>query len=187
MSTISNRLSGETSPYLLQHASNPVNWFPWGDEAFAKAKEEDKLILVSIGYSSCHWCHVMEKEAFSDKEVAALKRRGFVAAAGPLGIGVGQDEFAVFSPEHIKSADAATYDDNGDLIPLSRRFDDARADIRFKLPGVTLDDDISAPVRVGELRTQAQLENDDPVGFPILDHIRGGSRIIIDGTVITFF
>ena len=82
-------------------------------------------------------------------------------------------------PSQIKSADAATYDDNGDLIPLSRRFDDARADIRFKLPGVTLDDDISAPVRVGELRTQAQLENDDPVGFPILDHIRGGSPIII--------
>ena len=93
--------------------------------------------------------------------------------------GARSDTYAVFKPSQIKSADAATYDDNGDLIPLSRRFDDARADIRFKLPGVTLDDDISAPVRVGELRTQAQLENDDPVGFPILDHIRGGSPIII--------
>jgi len=78
MSTISNRLSGETSPYLLQHASNPVNWFPWGDEAFAKAKEEDKLILVSIGYSSCHWCHVKEKEAFSDKEVAGFLNENYV-------------------------------------------------------------------------------------------------------------
>ena len=89
------------------------------------------------------------------------------------------DTYVVGNPSQIKSADAATYDDNGDLIPLSRRFDDARADIRFKLPGVTLDGGISAPVRVGELRTQTQLEKDDPVGFPILDHIRGGSRIII--------
>lgn len=78
MSTISNRLSGETSPYLLQHASNPVNWFPWGDEAFAKAKKEDKLILVSIGYSSCHWCHVMEREAFSDAEVAKFLNDNYV-------------------------------------------------------------------------------------------------------------
>ena len=70
MTTSFNRLSSETSPYLLQHATNPVNWYPWGDEAFAKAKEENKLMLISVGYSSCHWCHVMEKQAFSNPEVA---------------------------------------------------------------------------------------------------------------------
>ncbi|MFP4557632.1 MAG: thioredoxin domain-containing protein [Bacteroidales bacterium] len=73
-----NRLSSETSPYLLQHASNPVNWYPWGDEAFMKAKAENKLMLFSIGYSSCHWCHVMEQEAFSDKTVAEFMNENYV-------------------------------------------------------------------------------------------------------------
>ncbi len=67
-----NRLAGEKSPYLLQHARNPVNWHPWGEEAFLKAKEEDKPLFVSIGYATCHWCHVMEHESFSDLEVAEL-------------------------------------------------------------------------------------------------------------------
>src|SRR5262245_48987486 len=58
-----NRLARESSPYLLQHAHNPVNWYPWGEEAFARAKKEGKLVFLSIGYSSCHWCHVMEKES----------------------------------------------------------------------------------------------------------------------------
>ena len=75
---MANRLSRETSPYLLQHAHNPVDWFPWGDEAIQKAKEEDKPILVSIGYSACHWCHVMERESFEDPETAALMNRLFV-------------------------------------------------------------------------------------------------------------
>ena len=57
----------ETSPYLLQHADNPVDWYPWGDEAFARARDEDKPVLVSIGYSACHWCHVMEHESFEDR------------------------------------------------------------------------------------------------------------------------
>ncbi len=73
-----NRLAGEKSPYLLQHAQNPVDWYPWGQEAFDKAKAEDKPIFVSIGYSSCHWCHVMEKESFEDKEVATLMNMAFV-------------------------------------------------------------------------------------------------------------
>ena len=73
-----NRLINETSPYLLQHAHNPVEWFPWGDEAIAKAREEDKPILVSIGYSACHWCHVMERESFEDAETAALMNRHFI-------------------------------------------------------------------------------------------------------------
>ena len=74
-----NRLIHEESPYLLQHAYNPVDWFPWGKEAFAKAKTEDKPIFLSIGYSTCHWCHVMERESFEDGEVADLLNRHFVS------------------------------------------------------------------------------------------------------------
>ncbi|RFZ94722.1 thioredoxin domain-containing protein [Mucilaginibacter conchicola] len=73
-----NRLANATSPYLLQHANNPVDWYPWGPEALQKAKEENKLILVSIGYSACHWCHVMEHESFEDDGVAALMNEYFV-------------------------------------------------------------------------------------------------------------
>ena len=73
-----NRLALEKSPYLLQHASNPVEWMPWGDEAFARAKAEDKLLLVSIGYSTCHWCHVMEHESFAVPAVAELMNRNLV-------------------------------------------------------------------------------------------------------------
>ncbi len=73
-----NRLVFSQSPYLLQHARNPVDWFPWGEEAFAKAKAEDKPIFLSIGYSTCHWCHVMEHESFEDDEVAALMNEHFV-------------------------------------------------------------------------------------------------------------
>ncbi len=73
-----NRLIHESSPYLLQHAHNPVDWYPWGDEAFAKAKEEDKPILLSCGYSACHWCHVMEQESFEDPNIAKLMNDYFV-------------------------------------------------------------------------------------------------------------
>lgn len=73
-----NRLAKESSPYLLQHAKNPVDWFPWGDEAFEKARKENKLIFLSIGYSACHWCHVMERESFSDAEVAKIMNDNFV-------------------------------------------------------------------------------------------------------------
>jgi len=73
-----NRLAQETSPYLLQHAHNPVDWYPWGDEAFARARAEDKPILLSIGYSACHWCHVMERECFENDDIAALMNASFV-------------------------------------------------------------------------------------------------------------
>jgi uncharacterized protein YyaL (SSP411 family) len=73
-----NRLLSEKSPYLLQHAYNPVDWYPWSTEAFDRAKVEDKPVFVSIGYSSCHWCHVMEKESFEDSEVADLLNKAFV-------------------------------------------------------------------------------------------------------------
>src|SRR5215204_5031382 len=78
LSMSSNRLAAETSPYLLQHAENPVDWYPWGEEALARAREEQKPILVSIGYAACHWCHVMERESFEDPEVAALMNERFV-------------------------------------------------------------------------------------------------------------
>jgi uncharacterized protein YyaL (SSP411 family) len=74
----SNRLIHETSPYLLQHAHNPVDWYPWGAEAFAKARAEHKPVLLSIGYSACHWCHVMEHESFEDEDIAELMNRYFV-------------------------------------------------------------------------------------------------------------
>ncbi|MHB8567803.1 MAG: thioredoxin domain-containing protein [Nitrososphaerales archaeon] len=73
-----NRLAGEKSPYLLQHSHNPVDWYPWGDEAFSKAKTEEKPIFLSIGYSSCHWCHVMERESFEDEGVAKLLNESFI-------------------------------------------------------------------------------------------------------------
>ena len=73
-----NRLAKETSPYLLQHAHNPVEWFAWGEEAFLKAKAEDKPVLVSIGYSACHWCHVMEHESFEDEATARIMNEHFV-------------------------------------------------------------------------------------------------------------
>jgi uncharacterized protein YyaL (SSP411 family) len=73
-----NRLAREISPYLLQHAHNPVDWYPWGEEAFAKAKKEGKLVFLSIGYSSCHWCHVMERESFENEEIAKILNRDFV-------------------------------------------------------------------------------------------------------------
>jgi uncharacterized protein len=74
-----NRLAGETSPYLLQHADNPVDWYPWGEEALARARDEDRPILLSIGYAACHWCHVMEHESFEDAETAALMNEHFVS------------------------------------------------------------------------------------------------------------
>ena len=74
-----NRLSDEQSPYLLQHANNPVDWYPWGEEAFKKAKELDRPIFLSIGYSTCHWCHVMEHESFEDDSVAKLLNEGFIS------------------------------------------------------------------------------------------------------------
>ncbi len=77
-STEANRLSRETSPYLLQHAHNPVDWYPWGAEAFARAQAEERPILLSVGYSACHWCHVMAHESFEDPETAQLMNRLFV-------------------------------------------------------------------------------------------------------------
>ena len=72
-----NRLAEETSPYLRQHADNPVDWYPWGPEAFARAEAEDRPILLSVGYSACHWCHVMAHESFENPEIAAVLNAHF--------------------------------------------------------------------------------------------------------------
>src|SRR5690349_17723902 len=73
-----NRLARETSPYLLQHAHNPVDWYPWGPEALARARREQKPILLSLGYQACHWCHVMERESFESREIAELMNALYV-------------------------------------------------------------------------------------------------------------
>ena len=74
-----NRLKSEASPYLQQHANNPVDWFPWGKEALEKARNENKLIFISIGYSACHWCHVMEKESFENKRISDVLNESFIS------------------------------------------------------------------------------------------------------------
>src|SRR5215207_3008871 len=76
---VMNRLARERSPYLLQHQDNPVDWYPWGEEAFARARAEDKPIFLSVGYSTCHWCHVMAHESFESAEVAEVLNAGFVS------------------------------------------------------------------------------------------------------------
>lgn len=73
-----NQLRYETSPYLLQHANNPVNWHPWSEEAFNLAQQQNKPVLISIGYAACHWCHVMEHESFEDPKVAAYMNEHFI-------------------------------------------------------------------------------------------------------------
>src|SRR5512147_2243302 len=74
-----NRLARESSPYLRQHAHNPVNWYPWGDEAFAEARRLNRPVFLSIGYSTCHWCHVMEEESFEDETIARFLNGNYVA------------------------------------------------------------------------------------------------------------
>ena len=76
-----NRLASQASPYLLQHKDNPVDWYPWGNEAFALSRQNDKPIFLSIGYSTCHWCHVMAHESFEDPSIAAVLNRDFVSTS----------------------------------------------------------------------------------------------------------
>ncbi|MCH5375320.1 MAG: thioredoxin domain-containing protein, partial [Planctomycetes bacterium] len=74
-----NRLADSLSPYLLQHKNNPVDWFPWGDEAFALAKKTDRPVFLSVGYAACHWCHVMERESFENESIARLLNDHFIS------------------------------------------------------------------------------------------------------------
>lgn len=131
-----NRLGRETSPYLLLHTHNPVDWYPWGDEAFAKAAVENKLIFLSIGYSTCHWCHVMEKECFEDEQVASLLNKDFVSIkidreerpdlddvymniAGALGSGNGWLLTVMMTPDR-KPFFAGTYIPKHDKFSITR-------------------------------------------------------------------
>lgn len=97
-----NRLQYEKSPYLLQHMDNPVDWYPWGDEAFDRAKNEDKPVLLSVGYSTCHWCHVMAHESFEDDEVAKLLNNDFVC------IKVDREERPDIDAVYMKACQALT-------------------------------------------------------------------------------
>ena len=83
---MSNHLSHEHSPYLLQHAHNPVDWYPWGQEAFQRAREQGRPIFLSVGYSTCHWCHVMERESFENGETARTLNEHFVSIKVPIGL-----------------------------------------------------------------------------------------------------
>ena len=97
-----NRLARETSPYLLAHADNPVDWYPWGPEALSRAKEEDRPIFLSIGYSACHWCHVMERETFANPSIAAQLAQDFVS------IKVDREERADLDGVYMKAVQAMT-------------------------------------------------------------------------------
>src|SRR5438874_11893397 len=99
---MANRLAQETSPYLLEHANNPVDWYPWGTQALAKARSENKPILLSIGYSACHWCHVMARESFEDAEIAALMNRDCIS------IKVDREERPALDQVYMLSAQALT-------------------------------------------------------------------------------
>ena len=96
-----NRLGNQTSPYLLQHAHNPVHWWPWCDEAFEEARERGVPVFLSIGYAACHWCHVMERESFEDASVAAYMNRHFVCVKVDREEHPAVDAFYILSLIHI--------------------------------------------------------------------------------------
>ena len=131
-----NRLANETSPYLLQHAHNPVDWYPWGEEAFARARAEDKPMLLSVGYSACHWCHVMERESFENPEIAG-------ADEPPLRQHQGRSRGAAGRRQHLHAGGAGDdrprrlADDRVPRRPTARRSTAARTsrrDDRHGLP-----------------------------------------------------
>ena len=107
-----NRLAHEVSPYLLQHAHNPVDWYPWGQEALARARAEDKPIFLSIGYSACHWCHVMERESFEDPRIAEQMNASFVSIKGRKTRGV--IVFATAEGERVVSVERLS-EENGEI------------------------------------------------------------------------
>ena len=148
-----NRLIKEKSPYLLQHAHNPVDWYPWGKEAFEAAKKADKPIFLSIGYSTCHWCHVMERESFEDEEVGALLNKHFICVKldreerpdidkiymtfVQATTGGGGWPMSVFMTPEQKPFFGGTYFRKPDFIKLSKRVDELWNDkeMRSKLEG----------------------------------------------------
>ena len=115
--SMANRLANETSPYLLQHRDNPVDWYPWGHEALERARSEDRPILLSIGYSACHWCHVMERESFEDPDTAALHERALRLHQGrPRGAARRRRDLHGGGPGHDRPRRLAA-----DRVPRPRR------------------------------------------------------------------
>ena len=165
----SNRLVHETSPYLLQHAHNPVDWFPWGEEAFAKARSEDKPIFLSIGYATCHWCHVMERESFEDEAIARQLADGFVA------IKVDREELPDVDHVYMSALQALTghggWPLNIFLTPdLKPFFGGTYFPPRTK-PGVLSFADVLHAVRDAWMQRRADIEQH---AQGLLEHVRAG-------------
>lgn len=164
-----NRLAGQTSPYLLQHAHNPVDWYPWGSEALEKAKREGKPIFLSVGYSSCHWCHVMERESFEDEGIAQLLNEHFVAikvdreerpdldeiymAAVQISNGSGGWPMSVFLTPGTKPFFGATYFPRDQFAEVLRKVQSSWADPAVRPKIESSADELAK--RIGQVTTQA--------------------------------
>ena len=165
-----NRLAGETSPYLLQHANNPVDWYPWGPDALARAKLLDRPIFLSIGYAACHWCHVMERESFEDEATARLLNERFVA------IKVDREERPDLDSIYMGAVQAMT---GGGGWPMSVFLAPGRRPVlrRHVLPGHTAPRDAVVPAGPrGRLRGVGDAAWRGPCGRPAARSARSRSR-----------
>ncbi|MEP6971804.1 MAG: thioredoxin domain-containing protein [Betaproteobacteria bacterium] len=165
-----NRLARETSPYLLQHAHNPVDWYPWGEEAFAKARVEDKPILLSVGYATCHWCHVMERECFEDPELARQLADGFVA------IKVDREELPDVDHVYMSALQALTgrggWPMNMFLTPQLRAFFGGTYFPPRPRPGMPSFSEVLAAVREAWSQRRAEIEQQ---ARSLLEQVRRGT------------
>src|SRR5439155_21647453 len=167
----SNRLARESSPYLLQHARNPVDWYPWGEEAFAKARAEDKPILLSVGYATCHWCHVMERESFEDEALARQLAEGFVA------IKVDREELPDIDHVYMSARQAISGHGglpmNMFLTPQLKPFFGGTYFPPRSRPGLPGFSELLAVVREAWTQRRAQIEEQ---AQQLLEHVRAGTR-----------
>ena len=168
-----NRLARETSPYLLQHAHNPVEWYPWSDEAFAKARAEDKPILLSVGYATCHWCHVMERESFEDPALARQLADGFVA------IKVDREELPDVDHVYMNALQALTgrggWPMNMFLTPQLVPFFGGTYFPPRPRPGLSSFSEVLAAVREAWIHRRADIEQQ---AQSLLEHVRRGSTLV---------
>jgi hypothetical protein len=166
-----NRLARESSPYLLQHAHNPVDWFPWGEEAFAKARAEDKPILLSVGYATCHWCHVMERESFEDEALARQLAEGFVA------IKVDREELPDIDHVYMSALQAISghggWPMNMFLTPQLKPFFGGTYFPPRSRPGLPGFSELLAAVREAWTQRRPQIEEQ---AQQLLEHVRAGTR-----------
>ena len=167
-----NRLARETSPYLLQHANNPVDWYPWGEEAFAKARAEDKPILLSVGYATCHWCHVMERESFEDSGLARQLADGFVA------IKVDREELPDVDHVYMSALQALAghggWPMNMFLTPQLRAFFGGTYFPPRSRQGTASFSEVLAAVREAWVHRRADVEREAQT---LLDHVRRGATL----------